>query len=88
MVGFIVIATGMANTFVTVSQCTPIAYEWNKSIHGGRCIDEVAFARYMSIPNVITGAVMLIMPIPLVWRLNLNVSGKIALTATFMHGIM
>lgn len=88
IIGFIVIATGIANTFVTIFQCFPIAYEWNKYIHRGKCIDEVAFARYMSIPNVITGAVMLIMPVPLVWKLNLNVSEKIALTATFLHGIM
>lgn len=48
----------------------------------------VAFSRYMAIPNVITGAVMLVMPLPVVWNLNIDVSAKIALTATFMHGIM
>ena len=88
LIGFIVVATSTVNTFVTIFQCSPVAYEWNKDIHGGKCIDGVAFARYMAIPNVITGAIMLIMPIPLVWRLNLSVSGKIALTATFLHGIM
>lgn len=88
LVGFVVVATGIVNTFVTILQCSPVAYEWNKSIHGGQCIDEAAFARSMAIPNVITGAIMLVMPIPLVWRLNLNVSARIALTATFLHGTM
>ncbi|CAD6590074.1 MAG: hypothetical protein ASARMPRED_004547 [Alectoria sarmentosa] len=88
LIGFVVVATGIVNAFVTVLQCSPVAYEWNKSIHGGECIDEVAFARSMAIPNVITGAIMLVMPIPMVWRLNLNVSAKIALTVTFLHGIM
>ena len=88
LIGFVVVATGMVNTCVTIFQCSPIAYEWNKSIHGGKCIDEVTFSRYIAISNVVTGAIMLIMPIPLVWRLNLKVSGKIALTATFLHGIM
>lgn len=88
LMGFIVIATGIANTFVAIFQCSPIAYEWNKTIQGGKCIDEVAFARYMSIPNVVTGAIMLIMPLPLSWKLNLTVSARIALTATFLHGIM
>lgn len=88
LIGFIVAATGIVNTSMTIFQCSPVAYEWNKSVHGGKCIDELAFARYMAIPNVITGAVMLIMPIPLVWRLNLNLSAKIAVTATVLHGTM
>lgn len=88
LIGFVVVATSIVNTSVTIFQCSPVAYEWNKYIRGGKCIDGVAFARYMAIPNVITGAIMLIMPIPLVWRLNLNFSGKIALTATFLHGII
>lgn len=86
LIGFVVIATGIVNTFMTIFQCSPIAYGWNES--GGSCIDEVAIARYTAISNVISGAIMLIMPIPRVWRLNLTRSAKIALTATFLHGIM
>ena len=88
LIGFIVIATGVANTLVAVFQCCPVAYEWNKSVQGGKCIDGVAFARYMTMSNVVTGAIMLVMPLPLSWRLNLTVSAKITLTATFLHGTM
>lgn len=88
VIGFVVIATGVANTFVAIFQCTPVAYEWDKSVQDGRCIDVVAFARYMTIPNVVTGAIMLIMPLPLAWKLNLEISAKLALTATLLHGIM
>ena len=88
VIGFVVIATGVANTFVAIFQCTPVAYEWDKSVQDGRCIDVVAFARYMTIANVVTGAIMLIMPLPLAWKLNLEISAKLALTATLFHGIM
>ena len=88
LIGFAVIATGIANTFVAIFQCSPVAYEWNKFNQGGSCIDVVAFVRYMTIPNVVTGAIMLIIPLPLSWKLNLTVSARIALTATFLHGIM
>ena len=88
VIGFVVIATGVANTFVAIFQCTPVAYEWDKSVQDGRCIDVVAFARYMTLPNVVTGAIMLIMPLPLAWKLNLEISAKLALTATLLHGIM
>ncbi|CAD6575936.1 MAG: hypothetical protein ASARMPREDX12_007649 [Alectoria sarmentosa] len=52
LMGFVVIATGIASIFVAIFQCSPVAYEWDKSIQGGKCIDEVAFARYTAIPNV------------------------------------
>lgn len=88
VIGFVVIATGIANTFVTIFQCTPVAYEWDKSVQGGRCIDVVAFARFMTIPNVVTGAIMLVMPLPLAWKLSLEMPAKLALTATLLHGII
>lgn len=88
LVGFIIIATAIANTFVAVLQCKPQAFAWNKSIKGGTCIDLIAWARYIAIPNVVTGAVMLVMPLPIVWRLNVSFAAKVALTATFLHGIM
>ena len=88
VVGAVVVATGLANTFEAIFQCAPVAYKWNKSISGGKCLDEVAFDRYISISNVVTGVVMLLMPLPLVWELNIMLRQKIALTLTFLHGIM
>ena len=88
MVGIVVIGTGIANTFIVIFQCSPVPYAWDKTIEGGKCFNELSFARFMAIPNVVDGFVMLVMPIPLVWRLELAVQQKIALTATFLHGIM
>lgn len=88
IVGSAVVLNGLANTIGTIFQCSPPAFTWNEAIEGGHCMNVVAFSRYMAIPNVITGAVMLVMPLPVVWNLNIDVSAKIALTATFMHGIM
>lgn len=88
LVGLVIISTGIANTFIAVLQCKPQAFAWDKSIKGGTCIDEIAWTRYMAIPNVVTGGVMLAMPLPIVWRLNVSLSAKVALTATFLHGIM
>ncbi|KAF6232604.1 hypothetical protein HO173_009272 [Letharia columbiana] len=88
LTGSVVVATGIANTFAALFQCSPVAYAWNKSLPGGHCIDEVAFARSMTLPNVVTGAIMLVVPLPLSWRLNLTLSARVALTATFLHGII
>ncbi len=87
-VGAIVVATGLVNIFEAIFQCAPVAYKWNKSIRGGKCMDELAFERYISISNVVTGTVMLLLPLPLVWGLKITLRQKIALTLTFLHGIM
>ena len=88
VVGIIVISAGIANTLAAILQCSPVPYAWDKTIEGGKCINDLAFARFMAIPNVVDGFVMLVMPIPLVWRLDLVIQQKVALTATFLHGIM
>lgn len=88
IVGMVVVGTGIANTFAAIFQCSPVPYAWDKTIEGGSCINDLAFARFMAIPNVVDGFVMLVMPIPLVWQLELATTQKVALTATFLHGIM
>lgn len=87
IMGSFVGATGLVLICGSIFQCTPIAYNWDKTTQG-RCIDMVQFARFMAIPNVITGIGMLILPLPMVWSLHMTSSRKIALTATFLHGIM
>ena len=86
--GFVVIGTGIANTLATIFQCSPVAYAWDKTVGGGKCINILAFTRFMAIPNVVDGFIMLVMPVPLVWQLELEIQQKVALTATFLHGIM
>lgn len=51
-------------------------------------MDMVTFECYTAVPNVITGLVMLVFPMPIIWKLNVAPATKIALTATFLHGIM
>ncbi|KAL8993874.1 MAG: hypothetical protein Q9169_006013 [Polycauliona sp. 2 TL-2023] len=87
IIGAFVGATGLATIFGSIFPCTPIGYNWDKT-GPGRCIDELEFARSMAALNVITGLATLLLPLPKVWRLNVDLSQKIALTATFLHGIM
>lgn len=88
VVAFIVLITGTSYAFVAVFQCSPVAFAWDKGISSGKCVDFGTVAKWLSVPNVIDGLVMLIMPIPLVWALAIETQQKIALTATFFHGIM
>ena len=89
LVAFIVFTTGVAYAFIAIFQCSPVRLAWDKTVpEGGQCIDLATVARWMSIPNVVDGLVMLVMPVPVVWQLAIEVQQKFALTATFFHGIM
>ena len=76
------IAGGLTGTFA----CKPVAYNWDKTIAGGRCIDIDGFFRWISLPNIITDVVMLVLPLPVVWGLRATKNQKIGLTITFLTG--
>ncbi|KAL2041445.1 hypothetical protein N7G274_005827 [Stereocaulon virgatum] len=46
----------------------------------------MACYRYISIPNLVTDVVILILPLHVVWHLHAGVAQKIGLTVTFMTG--
>lgn len=80
------LATGLTATF----QCTPVAAQWDRTlletVPGASCIDELAFFRWVSFPNIVTDLVMVTLPIPMVLRLQLNKQKKYELLAIFICG--
>ena len=69
-----------------VFQCSPVAYAWDKHIKGGTCIDQVAYLRWHTVPNLLVDVVMLILPLPMIWKLNTSHGQKIGLMLTFLTG--
>ncbi|GLI80622.1 hypothetical protein PoHVEF18_008977 [Penicillium ochrochloron] len=86
LVGSLVLAIGITVFFQTIFQCSPIAYGWDQSVGPGTCIDQTIFYRYISPFNVLTGILILVLPLPLVWKLQAPKAQKIALTAVFLLG--
>ena len=82
-VGALVLGLGITVFFESIFQCTPIAYEWSSNVPNGTCINQTTFYRAISPVNVATGLMIIIMPIPFVWRLHAAKSQKIALTCVF-----
>ena len=85
---FIIITVGVVYASIAIFQCSPVKFAWDKSTPGGQCLKSLTVAKFLAIPNIIDGLVMLIIPIPLVWQLAIETQHKIALTATFFHGII
>ena len=85
----IVAASWFGSTIAGIFQSLPVGCQWDPTA-GANChsFDILAFFRYLSIPNIVTDVVMLVLPLPMVWRLKLPHTQKIGLTCVFLTGSM
>lgn len=72
---------------VSVFGCQPVSYFWNKS-QSGHCINEVEFFRGNGIVNMLLDVLILCLPLPMVWRLDLLLQQKVAVTGIFGLGAL
>lgn len=82
----VITANWIAFSIADIFQCTPVAYQWDKSIAHGTCFNDTLFSRASSVPNIITDVVMLVLPIPVLWRLQTSTVRKLGLTVVFFTG--
>ncbi|KAG6362935.1 hypothetical protein INS49_008030 [Diaporthe citri] len=86
---FIVLSA--AGNFLTVFfQCTPLEFIWDHSIPGGRCIQarDLKFAAFFnSSVSLLTDLVFALLPVPILWSVQLNWKVKIAVSAVLALGI-
>ncbi|KAF2799237.1 hypothetical protein K505DRAFT_266182 [Melanomma pulvis-pyrius CBS 109.77] len=76
---------GIIESLVAIFQCKPVAFQWNKNLEG-TCIDQIAYYRYVRVPNVVHDIVMLVLPMPVVWKMQIAVRQKLALICIFSLG--
>ncbi|KAL8654747.1 MAG: hypothetical protein Q9226_003311 [Calogaya cf. arnoldii] len=92
VLGVIVSCWGIAVLLVTVLQCQPVGDFWNRfapaakgPFHCGVNVNQ--FFDGNSIPNIVTDAALLVLPIPFIWQLHLPKAQKLGLTSIFILGI-
>jgi hypothetical protein len=69
---------------VVIFACDPIEAQWNITIADKTCISFGAVYITGSTPNVVTDLLILLMPVPYVWRLHAPVSQRLILVGMFM----
>ena len=85
----VLMASLMANITAISVICIPLKALWDPSIQGAHCtINQNALFRYSTLPNIITDLCMLILPLPVIWRMSLSTRDKLGLTLTFCTGSM
>lgn len=71
--------------FATIFMCKPVAKQWNPALEG-TCGSNDALWLGSAIPSVIIDLVILVLPMPMLWRLQLRPSRKILVTTVFVCG--
>jgi len=85
-VSMIMIAWTIACLFATMFQCTPIAFSWDVTIIGGSCINYGAVVIGAGAINIFTDLTILVIPIPMVWRLHTSQRKKWQILFAFALG--
>lgn len=80
-------AWGIAVFFATLFQCNPVAGNWDKNIPGSHCLLDHILLK-LSIPNAVLDWFVLLLPIVVVWKLQVSIDRKLALTAIFLVGAL
>jgi len=68
--------------------CRPIAYSYNRTIPGGHCGDMISFERYTAIFNLLADAILVVLPMPILWNLQMHTRKKVGLTIILGMGVL
>ncbi|KAF2121791.1 hypothetical protein BDV96DRAFT_681862 [Lophiotrema nucula] len=83
---FVIIATWFSYFIAVMFQCMPFAFNWDKTISGGKCFNVNVFSQSSSVPNIVTDVAVLLLPIRTVWDLKISVGRRIGLLLIFLTG--
>jgi hypothetical protein len=85
----ILIGNAVVSTIVVLAACKPFSANWAPThVQATHCIDKEALFVWATLPNILTDAVLLVVPIPIVVRLHASKGLKVGLLATFLFGSM
>lgn len=76
-------ATGILVAMILI--CIPVEGYWDKSVPA-QCIPDQDIQVINAAGNIATDFMLLVLPLPIIWRLNLTVGRKVALTGLFGLG--
>ncbi|SPQ24469.1 9dc8e501-d636-4b41-b2a8-37bf5485b45f [Thermothielavioides terrestris] len=83
----VLIGNSIASTIVILAACKPFSANWGPvEVQATHCINKEALFVWATLPNILTDAVLLAVPIPIVLRLHASNGLKVGLLATFLFG--
>ncbi|MCJ1454841.1 hypothetical protein MMC28_005194 [Mycoblastus sanguinarius] len=83
--GTIVSGSAIAQLPCDILQCRPIRSQWDPNVKG-KCSDFGSIILGFGVLNIITDVMLLILPLPVLWRLKISASRKRLLISVFLLG--
>ncbi|KAL3479194.1 hypothetical protein BJX99DRAFT_268605 [Aspergillus californicus] len=74
-------------TFLFTFRCNPIAQNWDVTITSGKCINTRTIMTVLSVANIIMDILTLLLPIPVIMRLNMRLAQRISVVLIFSSGL-
>lgn len=89
-IGYIIIISiitvfTIAQVFVTAVPCIPMDAFFDRTLTG-KCLDDTVTKLVGAVGSVVTDFIILLLPIPVIWRLNLPARQRWALAGVFGIG--
>ena len=78
-------ALAVAAVFTTIFQCVPISSQWDPEL-SGHCMNYGRSIQILGVMSIVIDFILLVLPIPLVWRIQISKTNKLLITVTFMLG--
>jgi len=75
-------------TALVLGLCQPMAANWDDNIPNAKCLNKRVVSTWITMPNIVTDIWMLVLPIPIIWKLHIVKRVKLGLTFTFLVGSM
>lgn len=85
MIG-VVVSYGILTFFGSIFICTPVPFFWDKTIPGGKCLNELVVWYLNATVNIITDLAIITMPMPVLRRLKIETSQRKGLMFIFTLG--
>ncbi|GES63288.1 integral membrane protein [Aspergillus terreus] len=84
----VIVAWAIATILVGCLICRPFAYNWDQTIPGGSCGNQVTSFTATGVINLVTDVVVLVTPMPLLYRLQMAMYKRVTLMTVFGLGIV
>lgn len=73
-------------SMISFFSCKPVAYYWDKTMFGGRCLQFDPFFRWAQGINTVQDVLVLILPLYPLWQLQAPTARKLGLSVVFAVG--
>ena len=88
ILGGLILAWLLPTWIILINQCNPVAGAWDLAIARAKCINLKNFLYGQAIADAVFDFIILCLPIVIVWRLQMDIARKIAVTAVFGLGVL